>query len=376
MSQKRKRSDQQYRRVRLSLFSSWIYQALRMFFQRMGLAAAGGFCRRIGIGLRAGADVVRLLETESKYGSSMQRDAISRVVESVKSGFQISDAMKQNAKYFPRLMISMTKVGEDSGKLERTFLTLAAHFEQQVALRRQFMSSIAWPVIQLCLGLGVISLFIYLMGILTPAGGGQMTDMLGLGLRGGKGVLIFWCYIACVVAFLWAIYYAYQKNLGGIQNLVPVLYMVPKLGPSLQTITLSRFTRTLALALGAGLDPIRSVKLSLDSTDSDYYRSGGEVFESAIRDSGDTLAGGLRSTDLFPDPFLHLVEVAEMSGTESESIDHLSVEYEERAKMAMRTLSGVATAIVWLATAGTLIFFIFRLAMQYIGAINSALEPM
>jgi type II secretory pathway component PulF len=282
--------------------------------------------------------------------------------------------MKQQRCFFPRLMVSLTRVGEDTGKLERTFLTLADHYDQRVALRRQFLSSIAWPAIQLTIGLGVISLFIYLMGVLTPAGGGQMADMLGFGLRGGSGVLIFWGYIACAVAIVWACYFAYRRNLGGVQNLIPLLYLVPKLGPSLQTITLSRFTRTLALALGSGLDPIRSVKLGLDSTDSDYYRSGGEVFESAVRESGETLAGGLRATELFPESFLHLVEVAELSGTESESIDHLADDYQERAKMATRTLSGVATGVVWVTVAGVLIFLILRLAMKIFGAYDQALQ--
>ncbi|WP_253156159.1 type II secretion system F family protein [Stieleria tagensis] len=342
----------------------------------MSLSAAAGFSRRMGTGLRAGADILRLLKSESKYGSNQQREAISHLLTSINEGFSLTDAMKQRPKFFPGLMISLTRVGEDTGKLERTFLTLAEHYEQQVQLRRQFMSSISWPAIQMFLGLGVISLFIYLLGILQPASGGQMADMLGFGLRGGTGVLIFWSYIAAVAAIFVALYVAYQRNLGGVQNLIPLLYLIPKFGPALQTITLSRFTRTLALSLGAGLDPIRSVKLSLDSTDSEYYRSGGEIFETAIRDRGDTLAGGLRSTSLFPETFLQLVEVAELSGTESESIDHLCTEYEERAKMAMRTLSGIATSVVWLITAGTLVFLIIRMAMNIFGAYGLAASPI
>ena len=345
-----------------------------MFFGTMGNAAAGAFCRRMGIGLRAGADLLRLLEAESRHGSPRQREMIAEVLHRVEQGYQISESMAEHGRFFPRLMISLTRVGESTGKLEKTFLTLADHYEHQLALRRQFLKSIIWPGIQLTIGLGVISLMIYLMGILTSVGGGQMVDMLGFGLRGASGVLIFWSYIACIAAILWSLYYAYQKNLGGVQNLVPVLYLVPKIGPSLQTITLSRFTRTLALGLGSGLDPIRSVKLSLDSTDSDYYRSGGEVFESAIRDRGDTLADGLRETSLFPEDFLHLVEVAELSGTESESIDHLAGEYEQRAKMAMSTLSGIATLVVWLAVAGTLIFLILRLVMKIVGMYDTALQ--
>ncbi|MEM6471812.1 MAG: type II secretion system F family protein [Planctomycetota bacterium] len=345
-----------------------------MFFQRMGIAAAGGFCRRMGIGLRAGANLLHLLNTEASNGSNRQRHAVGQVLEAVKQGHTITEAMQQNQRFFPRLMVSLTNVGEHSGKLERTFLTLADHFENQVRLRRQFLSSIAWPSIQLFVGLGVVSLFIYLLGVLTPPTGGEMTDMLGFGLRGGSGVLIFWSYLAFIAAIIWAVIYAYRSNLGGVQNMVPMFYAIPKLGPAIQTITLSRFTRILALTLGAGLDPIRSVRLSLDSTDSDYYRSGGDEFEVAVRDRGDTLAGGLRSTDLFPDPFLHLVEVAELSGTESESIDHLADEYEARAEMAMKAISGVAAMAVWLTVAGTLIFFIFRLAMAIFKPYSEALE--
>ncbi|MEO1527352.1 MAG: type II secretion system F family protein [Planctomycetota bacterium] len=346
-----------------------------MFFQRMGLKPAGAFCRRMGVGLRAGADLLRLLTSESNYGPPRQREAIAYVLDGVKQGGEISTLMKER-RYFPKLMVTLTRVGEQTGKLERTFLTLAAHYENQAALRRQFLSSIAWPMIQLFLGLCVISIVIWIMGILTPAGGGEMIDILGFGLRGSSGVLIFWCYVGVVVAVLFGLYTAFMKNIGGVQNMVPIVYLVPKIGPSLQTITLSRFTRTLSLALGAGLDPIRSVKLSLDCTDSAYYQSGGLAFENAIRDRGDTMAGGLRSTDLFPDPFLQLVEVAELSGTESESIDHIADQYEEQARGAMRILSGVATGAIWVIVAGCLVFMIMRIAMVYIGGINDALQGL
>jgi type II secretory pathway component PulF len=347
-----------------------------MFFGQMGIAGAAAFCRRMGIGLRAGVDLLRLLDAESRHGSSRQQQMIAEVLEAVKQGEPISEAMAARSVFFPRLMVALTRVGESTGKLEQTFLTLADHYDQQVSLRRRFLKSIAWPLIQLPIGLGVISWMIYLMGVLTPVGGGEMADMLGFGLRGSSGVLIFWAYIACVAAILWSLYYGFRKNLGGVQNLLPLFYLVPKLGPAVQTITLSRFTRTLALSLGAGLDPIRSVKLSLNSTDSDYYSGGGKIFETAVRDRGETLAEGLRATDLFPEDFLHLVDVAELSGTESESIEHLAGQYEERAKMAVTTLSGIATGVIWLAVAGVMIYLILRLAMNVFGAYDLASQPI
>ncbi|WP_233148291.1 type II secretion system F family protein [Rhodopirellula sp. MGV] len=342
----------------------------------MSIAAAGAFCRRLGVGLRAGANLLRLLEAETKYGSPRQKAALRALLEEIQSGFAINEAMQRQKDFFPRLMIAMTKVGESTGKLERTFLTLAAHYENQVKLRRQFLSSIAWPMIQLTLALFIVSIVIYLMGILTPAGGGQMTDMLGFGLRGGSGVMIFWLYVLCVAAMIGAAIYGFRKNLGGVQNLIPVFYMIPKFGEAIQTITLARFTRILSIGLGAGLDPIRSIKLALASTDSEYYRSGSKTVEVAIQEQGETMSGALRATDLFPPQFLHLVEVSEMSGTESESIEHIADEYEARAAMAMRVISGIATGVVWFCVAAGLVFLILRIAMTYVNGINSALEGL
>ena len=48
--------------------------------------------------------------------------------------------------------------------------------------------------------------------------------------------------------------------------MIPLFYLIPVVGPSLQTITLARFSWTLSLALESGIDPIRSVSMSLDST--------------------------------------------------------------------------------------------------------------
>ena len=132
----------------------------------------------------------------------------------------------------------------------------------------------------------------------------------------------------------------------------------------------------MSLGLDAGLDPIRSVKLALDSTDSDYYAVGGPKAEVAIREKGASLSGGLRSTDIFPDDFLVRIEMAELSGTDAESTEGLAKEYDQRAQMALKTIAGIATAIIWLTVAGALIFLIFRIVMFIASAYSDALSPI
>ena len=339
----------------------------------MSLPAVGSFCRRFGTGVRAGADLLRLFESEAKNGSPRQRSAIKGVMAEVKQGEPISEGMRKQGRFFPPLLVAMTRVGEATGKLERTFLSLAEHYEQQLKLRRAFFSSIAWPALQFFGGVVVISLLIWLMGMLTSSTGAPMADILGFGLRGTSGVLWFWTYLAIFFGIVGMIVWAFFRNIGGLQNLIPLLYKIPVAGPAIQTITLSRFTWTLSLALDAGLDPIRSIALALDSTSSAYYRSGSKKAEQAIRD-GATLADGLRATRVFPDDFLSFVEIAELSGTDAESIEGLAREYDQRAKMAMKTIAGLATGLIWMFVVGVLIFMIFRLVMSIVGAYSQALD--
>lgn len=339
----------------------------------MNLKAARDFCRRFGIGHQAGADLLRLLDSEAKHGVPRQRAAMQSLRDQAAKGVTLADGMKAQKSFFPPLLRSMVKVGEATGRLERTMLKLSEHYDQQVKIRNDFVRAITWPGIQLFLGIGVISLLIWIMGNITPSAGGQMMDLLGLGLRGSQGVLIFWGYIAAFVAILVAAFVAFQKNVGGVQNTIPLLYKIPVIGNALQTITLSRFTWTLALALDAGLNPIMAIRLALDSTDSAFYQSGAVDAENSIR-AGATLTEALQATDLFPDEFLTQVGVAEISGTDAESIDFVARDYDERAKSAMKTISGLATGVVWLGVAGAILFVIFRIVMSIAGVYNEALQ--
>ena len=340
-----------------------------LFAKRMGLKAAAKFSHRFATSHKAGVDIVRLLQTEAAMGPGHQKRAMSRLAEGASQGNPVHVMMEKQKPYFPVLLTAMTAVGEETGKLDRALFILAGHLQQRLDTRNKFIGSITWPLLQLAAGIGVISLVIFIMGMF------EMPDMLGLGLKGGSGVLWLWFYVGIVLGSIVATIWAFSRNVAGLQNLAPLLYLIPMLGPAIQTITISRFCWTMALALDAGLDPIRSIEMSLDSTGSDYYRAGYEDAKTAIQ-NGATLAGSLKATSIFPDDFIARVDIAEHSGTDAESMQYLAKEYDERARSAVKILSGIATAIVRITIAGILIFFIFRIFGMYIGAIQDASKPI
>ena len=202
-----------------------------------------------------------------------------------------------------------------------------------------------------------------------------MFDTLGWGLRGNSGVVIYFTIVAIIFGCLFLAFHAVRKNWFNLQSVVPIAYLIPKLGPSIQTITLARFTWTLSMALDAGLDPGRSVGLALDSTDSEYYRSEKSKAQQAIQ-NGKSLAESIDCTGIFPREFIGALEIAEISGTDAESLGVLAADYEQRAKMAIRTIAGIATGVIWFSIAAFLVYMILSMAMRLMNAQNEVLRDL
>lgn len=343
--------------------------------QRMSYGAAAKFCQRLGAGTRAGVDILRLLQQETKHGRPVQRTVMAEVLSAVRAGYPLPEALSQQGGFFPPLLVAMVSAGEATGKLEQTMLVLGEYFDQRVRIRREFLQQIAWPVFQLFVAINVIGLLIYILGVLRPATGGEMMDVLGFGLRGGTGVAVYYGYVFGFLLFVALALLAFQKNFMGVHNLLPLLYRIPLFGTALQTITLARFTWTFALSLEAGLDPIRSIHLGLDATASDFYRSGKHTVETAIR-TGGTMTEALAASEVFPEEFLATIEAAELSGTDAEAMQHLAADYDERARLAMRTLGTLASRGVWLFVTVLLVYLILKIAMTIGGAYRDAMQPI
>jgi len=346
-----------------------------LFARRMSLKDSANFCRRVGTGFKAGVDFLRLIDAESRYGSNRQRGVMADVGASLRQGEQLNVAMRKHVDFFPPLMIAMTNAGEVTGTLDRTLIAMADYYEERVKLYREFISRITWPLLQLFAAINILALLIYILGILGSSTGGQLNDFTGLGLRGGSGVLKLYGFVFLAGSMLAAIIIGFRKNLVGVQNLIPVLYKLPVAGEALQTITLARFAWTLALSQEAGIGPIKAIHLSLDATDSQYYQSAKDDIEQSIHE-GKSISETLHQTGVFPEEFITEIGVAEMSGTDAESMQHLAKQYDVRARSAMRTLAGIASGLIATSVVIGIVALIIRMLMNIGSMYQEALQPI
>ena len=94
----------------------------------------------------------------------------------------------------------------------------------------------------------------------------------------------------------------------------------------------------------------------------------------AMVTEGEDLSTALNATHLFPRDYLELVRVGEASGTVPETLERLSPQLEEQARRSLGAMTAVLSWCIWGMVAGIIIFFIFRIAMMYVGLLNDAVK--
>lgn len=339
----------------------------------MKLKPVAGFCRRMGVGLQAGVDLMRVLETEARTGDVRHRDAMRKVSDDVRGGCTLSKAMFNAKGHFPPLLIQMVHASELSGRIDSTFLYMANYYDDLIQTRSFFIQRITWPVIQLVLAIGIIGATILIQGMLARSPSGPTYDASGLGLSGLSGFLLYVGAVGCVAVFIVLFILGVSKNWFNCHRfLMPIVQRIPSLGTALVTLGLSRLSMTLSMLLNAGVEARRSVKQAFLATGNYYYIGGMDRALAAI-ERGQSFGDALDAAAVFPNDFLESIRLGELSGTETESLDHLALQYRERAKAALNLIATLASVGIWLIVMGLIAFMVIRLGMQYINMINSNL---
>jgi type II secretory pathway component PulF len=340
---------------------------------RIPLKSLAALCRRLAIGTTAGLDTRNIWRRETDSGPAAQRAVAQRVYDAVSAGGSVGDAIADVA-YLPLLFRRLTALGEQTGTLAEVYRRMAEHYEHQVQVRRTFLASLTWPLVQLVASICIVGMLIWAMGFIASMYPSQKPmDPLGLGLAGTRGLVIYFSVIGLVAAGIFALAVAVRRGALWVRPLQRAALHLPVIGGALRTMALSRFAWTLHLAMNAAMEVRQAVRLALQYTGNDYYARLAEQTSSDLS-TGCEIHEALARTHAFPDEFLEGVEVAEHSGQLVESLERMSLQYDEQAQAATRVLSTIAGFLVWAAIASLIIAAIFRMAMFYFNGIREATQ--
>ncbi len=324
------------------------------------LSALVDLCRSLRHYLGAGLSLLDVFRQQAKRGPSALREVTGDIARDLGKGRTLEDALNRHREVFPALFIELSVAGEQSGGLPEVFAELESYYRLRQRLRRQLWAQLTWPLTQLVLGVLVVALMLFILGIVNPA-----FDPLGFGLTGTRGALVFLLIVSSIAGILIVTGRILFKRAG----LAAWLLKRPVLGPCLMALALQRFSVALRLTSGTGMAIAQAVRLSLRATGSEGFMAVEETIVSSL-EKGNELTRSLGRAKLFPDEYLDMLAGAEEAGRLDDVLEHQSKHYAEESERKLTALTKVFGAVVWVLIGGFLVFLIFRLASTYINLLN------
>ncbi len=342
-----------------------------LFAPRVGLKPIGELCRRQSISLQAGIDARSAWSREADCSHGRLRRHVTAVSQAVDQGESVSTALAATGDYFPPLVHELVKVGEQSGNLDHIFGQLADHYENQLTMRRNFFMAIAWPMIELGLAVVFIGLVIWFTATLRQITNMPKLDILGLGLAGTSGLMIYVVFWVGVAAAIWLVARAVSRGLVWSAPIQRLVMRLPKIGKALETLSLSRLAWSMHLTMNTSIPLRRAMALSLQSTRNARYADQIPAIDAEIA-AGHSLHEAFSRAGGYPADFLDNLAVGEESGKVVESMGRLARQYMEQARAAIGMLTVVAGVAVYVFVGAMIVLMIFRVFGFYVGVLNNA----
>ena len=328
-------------------------------------------CRSLATMLESGVPIIKSVQVAAgKARDPRVREAADGVVTELKKGNDVSMALRRQTDRFPELMIDMVDVADQTGSLPEVLSGLADHYDNLIRLRRAFLGAIAWPMFQLGAAILIIAGLMVIMGWLRDLGRGVSLNIF-FGLEGTGGAVLWLGGWAALFAGGYVGYQMLSRNLSSLAVVHRLLLRIPVVGTCTRSFAAARFSWAFALTQQAGMNVLDSLEASLKATSNAAFIEATPRMVAMVRE-GEELTDAFADSGLFPRDIIEMVRVGESSGTVPETLQRLSPVLEDQARRSLHSLTMALGGLIWAFVAIIIIYFIFRLAMFYVGAINDA----
>lgn len=283
--------------------------------------------------------VFRLLATESE--KPLLRTVLTEVADDLQSGTTISTALGKHPKVFSTFYVNMVKAGEESGKLDETFLYLADYLDRSYEVLSKAKNALIYPAFVISTFVVVMILMMTLVipriaTILTDAGQKVpvYTQIVISTSQFFVNYGVFLLILAVVGGFFLFRYAQTKSGRGGFDRLQLAL---PYVGELYRKLYLSRISDNLATMLGSGISVVQATEITASVV-------GNAVYEEILMDVSGAVKGGgsvseaMAKYDEIPGIVTAMVKVGEETGELGSILKTLARFYQREVGNAVDTL--------------------------------------
>lgn len=306
---------------------------IRLWGRRIAPRDITVFARQLGSLTRSGVPILRALATISEQTeNSRLRRVVEDIETTIRDGGMLSGALAKYPSLFSELFVNMVRSGESGGVLDQVLYRMAESREQEEDIRRKIQAAVAYPALIMTVGLVtvVVLLTFFLPRVLDLFSSYDRLPLPTRVLMGASGFFSGNWYWILILLLLAAAIFNRLVTLDKGRTLVDHIKLhVPLLKRLIREADISRFARTLALLLEAGIPIDRSLALSSDTMRNAVYRQEMDKVRAGTVQQGMPLSEGLKRSGIFPVFLANMVGVGEESGHLEESLTEVASFYEK-----------------------------------------------
>ena len=282
-----------------------------------------GFCTQMAMVLNAGistyAGISALLDCTEDEQS---KEILEEIFSDLEKGGNFSDALSHTG-VFPKYILDMIRVGEQTGKLEDVLRSLADYCEREHTIRQAVRHAVTYPFVMIAMMLAIIIVLVTKVLPLFQ----QVYNELGSGLTGFSYALMQFSewfgrlllpILAVIIVVLLCVF-LFLRSAKGKRFLKR-----KELG---MQIAISRFANCLALALGSGLDTDQGLDMAKELVDNPILEEKIDACKKQIA-QGTGFDKALISSGIFTGIYNSMILIGYKTGSMDRIMKKIAADYE------------------------------------------------
>lgn len=335
--------------IDLKLIQRGVFSNALSAIQKVSQNDVVNFTRQLATMINAGLPLTDSLVSLQEQARPAFAKILSEIVNDVRSGNPLHDALAKHPKIFPPIYLALVKSGEAAGLLDEVLKKLADNLEKSRNFSSRVKSAMIYPAI-VVIAMVVVS---FLMMVLVIPKLLSMYKEMGAELPLPTKILIgissvlsqfWWLLIILVVSGLYLLM-LWKNTPSGRRALDGLWFKVPLIGHLKEKVILTDLTRTLSMLIGTGVSIIDALNIVAKA-------SGNVLFEEAIKQSasevekGQPLALAFSRYPFIPPLVSQMIAVGEETGKLDEVLGRVSVHFEEESDNSIKGLTAAIEPIM------------------------------
>ena len=320
------------------------------------IAELTNFSRQFSIMLNTHIPILDCLDIlRHQHYSAYFKKVLDVVYDDVKSGLLLSDALDKHNKVFPHFFRSMVHIGEQSGKLDMVLVSMADYYEKDREVKRKVKSAMSYPIMLLCMAIGIIAL---MFALVIPKFKETLSQM-DVEITGITKVVydiydflvIYWGLIVSGIMILGIILFVFGLTEKGKYVYDVLKLKLPLIKKIQMNMITARFARGFGLLLSSGMD-LNEALSAIEIVMGNRYMT--KRFHEAAENvrHGVSITVAFDSYKLFPQMMIQMISIGERTATLDEVLLRSCAYFDSQVETSLNSITSKIQPVMLLIIGG------------------------